>query len=144
MSPVEQRRVYLPLTADQLRTLAETRVLPAPLEGLAAGAQGRVDSRVATSAAIEEAEYVAFRAAAGEPVEGARRIVASADLPAHTLNEGTAPGDDLVPVTTTEELPLRLVVSIHIDEQPASGDDEPDLLWYDVTEIDTVVAELDA
>jgi len=49
-----------------------------------------------------------------------------------------------VPVTTTEELPLRLVVSIHIDEQPASGDDEPDLLWYDVTEIDTVVAELDA
>ena len=57
------RRIYLPLTHDQLRALAADRRLVAPLEGYAAGAPGRVDARISPAAAEEEAEYLAFVAA---------------------------------------------------------------------------------
>lgn len=139
---MQHRRIYLPLTADQLRALARTRTLPAPLDGFTAGAQGRVDGRLAPSAATEEAEYLAFRTAAGEPRKGARRIVASADASQDAIQESEVPAGDPVPVTTSEELPLRQVSSIHIDQDPATEDGEPDLLWYDVTELDLIVAEL--
>ena len=47
-----------------------------------------------------------------------------------------------MPVITTEELPLRLVVSVHIDENLAAADADPELLWYDITELEAVVAEI--
>lgn len=141
--PVPHCRIYLPLTPDQLRTLAQTRTLPAALDGFTAAAQGRVDARLSPTAATEEAEYLAFRAAAGDPATGSRRIVVSADASTDAVQETEAPAGQPVPVTTSEELPLRLVASVHIDEAPAPLDGEPDLLWYDVTELDGVVAELD-
>lgn len=140
---MQHRRVYLAVTPDQLRAAARTRALPAPLGGFAAGAQGRVDARTVPTAATEEAEYVAFRAAAGEPVEGGRRIVVSVDAPVEALQESEVAAGEPAPVSTTEELSLRLVASVHIDEDDAQEGDEPDLLWYDVTELDTVVADLD-
>lgn len=141
---MQHRRLYLTVTADELRTLAQTRVVPARLDGFAAGAPGRVDARTSPTAATEEAEYVAFRAAAGDPGEGSRRIVVSVDAPAEAFEETEAAAGEPAPVTTSEELPLRLVASIHIDEDAAPEDGEPDLLWYDITELDAVIADLDA
>ena len=167
------RRVYVPLTHDQVRELAADRRLAAPLQGYAAGSPGRVDARISPAAAEEEAEYLAFRAAAehaGRLDEGVRRVIASADAPPGTLREvvastsGAATGP--VPVVIAEDLPLRAVASLHVDEavddavdeavddregeaadedaeETAEESAEPDLLWYDVTELDAVVADLD-
>jgi hypothetical protein len=191
------RRIYLPLTHDQLRTLAADRVLAAPVTGYAAAAPGRVDARISPTAAQEEAEYVAFRAAAREATllsAGARRVVAAADAPEGSHRETSADGMRPVAVVTTEDLPLRNLVSLHLDEDTVEasagtdevdaseddGDDtdtstdtdsdtdsdtdlddvdsdtgtetdtsgetddgeELDLLWYDITELDAVLAEL--
>ena len=165
------RRVYVPLTHDQVRELAADRRLAAPLQGYAAGSPGRVDARISPAAAEEEAEYLAFRAAAehaGRLDEGVRRVIASADAPPGTLREvvasasGAATGP--VPVVIAEDLPLRAVASLHLDDvghdaqgDVADGDDEaggdedgadggagePDLLWYDVTELETVLGLLE-
>ncbi|MCA1781415.1 MAG: hypothetical protein ABR500_09830 [Dermatophilaceae bacterium] len=151
------RRIYVPLTHEQVRELAAERLLAAPLQGYAAGSPGRVDARLSPAASQDEAEHLAFLAAAGHAArldEGARRIIASADAPEDTIREvpGTASGP--VPVVIAEDLPLRALASLHIDEAVAgAGDDvdedadesdtEPDLLWYDITELDTVVGELD-
>ena len=160
------RRVYVPLTHDQVRELAADRRLAAPLQGYAAGVPGRVDARISPAAAEEEAEYLAFRAAAehaGRLDEGVRRVIASADALPGTLREvvastsGAATGP--VPVVIAEDLPLRAVASLHLDDAgdgaegaDATGDDEdgadgvagePDLLWYDVTELETVLGLLE-
>lgn len=144
------RRIYLPLTHEQLRDLAAERVIPAPAQGYAplAPARGetRVDSR--TSAAAEDAEYLAFAAAAGHAAAlpgGRRRVVAAADAPERSLREVPAAAPSAVGVVTTEDLPLHLVVSLHIDEgapaaEGAAGD--LDLLWYDITELDAVLEGL--
>jgi hypothetical protein len=118
------RRIYLPLTHDQLRTLAADRVLAAPVTGYAAAAPGRVDARISPTAAQEEAEYVAFRAAAREATllsGGARRVVAAADAPDGSHRETSADGTRPVAVVTTEDLPLRNVVSLHLDEDTAEA-----------------------
>jgi hypothetical protein len=118
------RRIYLPLTHDQLRTLAADRVLAAPVTGYAAAAPGRVDARISPTAAQEEAEYVAFRAAAREATllsGGARRVVAAADAPDGSHRETSADGTRPVAVVTTEDLPLRNVVSLHLDENTAEA-----------------------
>ena len=170
------RRIYVPLTHEQVRDLATERRLAAPLQGYAAGSPGRVDARISPAAAQEDAEYLAFLAAAAHGArldEGARRVIASADAPDEAIREVSAPagGPPMgpVPVVIAEDLPLRAVASLHIDEAPdepadegedgarrpvgadasdedpaaAAVTDEPDLLWYDITELATVVAELD-
>jgi hypothetical protein len=174
------RRVYLPLTHEQVRRLADERRLAAPVQGWSAGSPGRVDARISPAGAEEEAEYQAFRAAADHAVgheEGERRVIASADASEEAIREvaGTASGAPSGPVAVVvaEDLPLRRIASLHIDEAapetaeeseagvaevteasedevdaptedgPSTGT-EPDLLWYDITELDTVLAELDS
>jgi hypothetical protein len=106
--------------------------------------------------------------------EGARRVIASADASEEAIREvaGSASGAPSGPVAVVvaEDLPLRRIASLHIDEatpetaeepeaevtevsedevdaptedDPSTGT-EPDLLWYDITELDTVLAELDS
>jgi hypothetical protein len=141
---VRPRRIYLPLTHDQLRSLAADRRLVAPLEGYAAGSPGRVDARISPAAAEEEGEYLAFVAAAAHAttLSGAsRRVIASADIaPGSVRESGTAsPGGGPVAVLLGEDVPLRAVVSLHVDEADSA---EPDLLWYDITELDAVLDDL--
>lgn len=147
------RRIYVPLTHEQVRELAAQRRLAAPLQGYAAGSPGRVDARISPAAAQEDAEYLAFLAAASHAARldsGARRVVVSADAPESAIREVTSSAvgvADPVPVVLAEDLPLRVVASLHLDEAAdGEGDDddpEPDLLWYDVTELDVVLGELD-
>lgn len=138
------RRVYVPLTYDQLRGLATERVLAGQAEGYAALTAPRADSR-ASAAADEDAEYLAFEAAAhhaGE-LDMARRVVAAADVAAGDIRELPTAAGDCMGVITTADLPLRAFVSVHIDEAGATDTaDSPDLLWYDITELDVVLAEI--
>lgn len=147
------RRVYLPLSPDGLVALARDRSLAAPARGFAA-TPGRADPRRSTSAE-EEAEYAAFAAAAAlahESDPGQRRIVVAADAPASILEEVEPAADGPTGIVTTAGLPLRFIVSVHIDEadagsaDPGSADpgsaDPLDLLWYDITELDAVLEDL--
>lgn len=151
------RRIYLPLTHDQLRALAADRRLAAPLQGYAAGSPGRVDARISPAAAQEEAEYLAFVAAAEHATSlsvGERRVIASADVAPGVVRESGAdePGGGPVAVLLGDDVPLRAVVSLHVDEvvdtaadEDADGQDVdtlPDLLWYDITELDAVLDDL--
>lgn len=135
-----QRRVYLALSRAVLRALASGGSVPA---GPARAVTPEV--RVANSGLDEEGcEYVAFCdavAAAGAIREraGDRRIVAAADIDPDLVIEtksGDGPAGSLVQLIG--QVPLRRIVSIHVDELEAAPDDE--LLWYDVTELDTVAA----
>jgi hypothetical protein len=122
-------RAYLPATLDDLDTLAATRSLP-------------VTSGVAVApGAPELMEHLAWVAAAERAAEVAgegRRVVVSADV--DTAAVTPAPGAEPTAVTLVTPVPLKRVVSLHVDEEPGSG--LGDLLWYDVTELDQVRALL--
>lgn len=139
------RRIYLPLSHDQVRALARDKVLAAPIHGFAAGPPSRVDARLTPAAAEEEVEYAAFAAAAERAVETApahRRVIASADAPSSAVDEQPGAPDGTVGIVTTAELPLRHFVSLHIDEDSSGPAGALELLWYDITELDVVVADL--
>ena len=147
------RRIYLPLTHDQLRALAADRRLTAPIEGYAAGSPGRVDARISPAAAEEETEYLAFVAASEHATSlspGARRVIASADVAPASVRESSDPQNaGPVAVLLGDDVPLRAVVSLHVDEagedsgdDDGEGNDDPDLLWYDITELATVLDDL--
>jgi hypothetical protein len=135
-----QTRVYLPLTPDMVRDLAQSRrIAPAPV---AAHAVTPRLERALSGAEEEEREYAALCDAAeasGALSAGTvvRRVVAAADVdPSWVEIRGdSSPG--LSSVSVTEPVPLRLVASFHVDEVP--GRNEEELLWYDVTELPEVV-----
>ena len=135
-----QTRIYLPLTPSDVRELAERReVGPAPV---AAYAVTRRLERSLPTADEEEWEYAALTEAveAAEAAQGtavAKRVVAAADVdPAWVEDDATRDGLGAVRITST--VPLRLVVSLHVDET-AGDQGMEDLLWYDVTELDEVL-----
>ncbi len=140
-----QTRIYLPLTPADVADLARSgevspssayAVTPALRSDLPAGDE-------------EEREYVAMGEAivaagelrdsgAGSPSAqgGGRRVVAAADVDTvAVLVTPVRPGEARSLVALEGPVPLRRVVSFHVDEEPG-GDD--DLLWYDVTELDEV------
>lgn len=127
-------RIYLPLDEAGVRRLAQTGALPS----------GQVVVAVAPGA-DEDSEYAAWlRAvdlAAAQAVArdgGALRCVASADVEVSML---TQPPTQTSVVTTASELPLRRIVSFHVDEAP--GCPVTDLWWFDVTELPDVLLHLD-
>ena len=135
-----QTRIYLPLTADGVRSLAAAReVGPAPVAGFAV--TERVE-RAQPAGDEEEWEYAALTeavAAAGE-AQGttvAKRVVAAADVdPGWVSADGYR--DGLAAVSVSHPVPLSRVVSFHVDET-AGDQGMDDLLWYDVTELDEVL-----
>ncbi len=146
-----QRRVYVPVTR---RTLMELRAggglagTPLPAFAVTEGL-----CRDNPGADQEELEYLAFlQAAAAAP--GAQRVVAAVDVEGDSVvdaeadadSDSVAEGDTDVAtrsssaVRVTSSVPLRLMASFHVEESPrTSGADQGEFLWYDATEIDTVV-----
>ena len=132
-------RVYLPLTAADLESLADGMDLgtpPVAAHGVtpALGRPGLVTDE-------EELEHLAWVAAADEAEAlrdtDERRVVASADL-----DEGlvAVPADGDVPsrVELLAPVPRSRLVSLHVDEH--RGDTgTADLLWFDVTELGAVL-----
>ncbi|MFC7486728.1 DUF6912 family protein [Knoellia sp. CPCC 206453] len=132
-------RVYLPLDPAALATLREVgEVGPAPVAGHSALP---ASTRPGIGNDDEEREYAAWSAAAadaaGRATTGGRRVIASADVDAAVVQR-TADDGSAVELDSVVALPR--IASFHIDEEP--GGEISDLLWYDVTELDDVVALL--
>lgn len=134
------RRIYLPLDLDQAQSL---------LGGAAAGdGQGSLRAYAVTRAVAaeladddeEEREYDALlecAAEAGRLAGDSRRVVAAADVDDRYVTEVEG---GYAEVDLTTPVPLARVVAFHVDETTDHSDE--DLLWYDVTELDDVVALL--
>jgi hypothetical protein len=137
---MSQTRIYVPLNASRLRELSEARTLTgAPLAAFAV--TGRLERSMPTGDE-EEWEYAALCDAVDAASQlrerpGAKRVVAAADVEADTVTAG-GEADALSSVDVGEAVPLRRIVSFHIDELP-NADGAEDLLWYDATELDEVV-----
>lgn len=124
-------RTYLPLSLDQLESLVQRAEIAGGAIGVAVGPGGG-----------EDAEYAAWRAAADLAAElvaedegaASRRVLASADVDIARLEPPA--GATPTAVTVSGVVPLRRIVSFHVDEAIGSGVD--DLLWFDVTELDEV------
>lgn len=132
-------RVYLPLDPAMLSTLRESgEIGPAPVAGHAALAPS---TRPGIGHDDEEREYAAWSAAASDAAVraagGGRRVIASADVDAAVV-EREADDDTAVELDSVVALPR--IASFHIDEEP--GGEVADLLWYDVTELDDLIALL--
>jgi hypothetical protein len=135
-----QTRIYLPMTPDDVRRLAaEREVGPSPLRAYAV--TQRLERSHAPDLLEEELEYAALteaveRAAGLQGNRVTKRVVAAADVdPAWVRGSDD---DGLAAVEVTHAVPLRLVVSFHVDE--TAGDQGlEDLLWYDATELDEVL-----
>ncbi|MDF2146387.1 DUF6912 family protein [Knoellia sp. p5-6-4] len=136
---MSQTRVYVPLNASRLRELSRTRTLTGtPLAAFAVTA--RLERSLPTGDE-EEWEYAALCDAVEAASElretpGAKRVVAAADVEADSVMAGGEAGA-LSSVDVGEAVPLRHIVSFHIDELP-NADGAEDLLWYDATELDEV------
>jgi hypothetical protein len=136
-------RVYVPLTPAMVRDLADTRqISPAPV---AAHAVTPRLERALPGSDEEEREYAALRdaAAAADALSAGsvvRRVVVAADVDSAWVDHRRGESSDVLStVEITEPVPLRLVVSFHVDEVAGRHDDE--LLWYDVTELAEVVRQ---
>lgn len=132
-------RVYLPLDPSTLRALRETgEVGPAPVPAHSAIA---ASSRPGIGNDDEEREYAAWSAAAVDAAVraagGRRRVIASADVDAAMVQRAD---DDSTTIELDSVVALPRIASFHVDEEP--GSDISDLLWYDVTELDDVIALL--
>jgi hypothetical protein len=134
-----QTRIYLPLNAAGLLRLAADREVGAP--PVRAFAVTERLERALPTGDEEEWEYAALAEAAQAATElqgttVAKRVVAAADVdPGWVEPDGNREG--LAAVLVTETIPLRRIVSFHVDES-AGDQGMEDLLWYDATELDEV------
>ena len=159
-------RVYVGTTVDGLQRLRDKGFV-APLEAHAV--TGTLREWYAEGNA-DELEYAASSAAAQQSLRAIttppRRIVIAADVPDPSVRSASDP-DHPALVRVLVDLPLAQVVSVHVDDDDAhddvaaavqalpaaeAGDDDAsflvdiaeghELLWYDVTELDDVLAGL--
>jgi len=124
-------RVYIPGGAADLALLRARGALPPGTLGVAVAPGGS-----------EEAEQAAWLHAAEEAGERGqeRRVVISADIDVDQVTpEATK---EATSVALQAALPLSRVVAFHVDERP--GAPVADLLWYDATEFDAVLALVSA
>lgn len=137
-----QTRIYLPLTPAEVAELSRSAEVT-PTSAYAVTPAVRSDLPAADE---EEREFVAMadaiaaagalRDSAGGDPGSVKRVVAAADLEAAVVVISPArPGNARSLVGLQGPVPLRRIVSLHIDEEPGGEDD---LLWYDVTELEEV------
>ncbi len=136
---MSQTRIYLPLTAADVQTLAGSgEVVPSGAYAVTPALRSDLPA-----ADEEEREFVAMsdavaaagalRRSADRGAGAARRVVAAADLESAVVIVSPArPGQARSLVRLQGPVPLRRIVSFHLDEHP---DGDGDLLWYDVTEL---------
>ena len=160
-------RVFVPGTLPLLRTLRESG-LPAPLAAHAVTGALREwylegDGEELEYAASSEAAAASLRLLAADPEAPARRVVLAAELPEAQVRPVAGAARSAVVVGV--DLTADRVVSIHVDDDEAAADvaaaarsvpaadtgDEQaqltvedaeghELLWYDVTELDDLLA----
>ncbi|MEO7070108.1 MAG: hypothetical protein ABI131_06405 [Nostocoides sp.] len=137
-----QTRIYLPLSPADVAALVGSGEV-SPSSAFAVTPALRSDLPTADE---EEREYAAMGDAAASAAEawggagGGKRVVAAADVDAAAVLVSPArPGEARSLVRVQGPVPLRRIVSLHIDEKPGG---DGDLLWYDVTELAEVARQL--
>ncbi len=136
-------RIYVPLNASRLRSLAQDRALAgAPFLAHAVTEAVRAEARAAGQ---DEWEYAALsdavRSSAALLTSGeSRRIVAAADVESEVVGSPVSGSIDESAVSISEPVALNRIASFHVDGDNSSEDDE--LLWYDVTELPAILALL--
>ncbi|MFC6707825.1 DUF6912 family protein [Flexivirga alba] len=130
-------RTYLPLTADELRTLDETGALP----GGARQAFAVTDRlRVALPAEDDEGlEYLATQDAATDAAARDLRVIAAVDVDDDDVSERPE-ADAASAVRITGAPPRRRIASFHVLDPAGKRDVDVDLelSWYDATELSLV------
>lgn len=129
------RRVYLPLSAVQVRALHDDRRLAAdPLTGFAVTAQLR--DALPSGGDEEECEYVALQQAASTAAENGQRVVAAADIDEEQIDSSAGQAHP-ARIVVREGVDLRRVVSVHVLDPAHERDAQSDLglSWYDVSEL---------
>lgn len=140
-------RVYVPLHAHQVRELADSGRLPAPVDGVSAPAGDGAEER--EHAALQRAARIARES--GRPVFVAAADVDAAAMTARVLGSGpdrtvavaeAGPEPaDAHEVRVSGEIPLTRVAALLVGDdvvgtEPALGDgDQIELSWYDTTEL---------
>lgn len=139
---MSRARVYLPLRPDQLRELAERRLVRGPLEAYAVTGSVR---RSDPDGDEESWEHDALQDAAAERREsGGPVLVAAADLDRSVVDD-RAPHGSRVRVTT--DLLLARIAAFHAGDdllrRPAPDRVDPDaqieLSWFDTSELGHLV-----
>ncbi|MFP5345660.1 MAG: DUF6912 family protein [Actinomycetes bacterium] len=164
-------RVYLPATLGLLAAVYGRGAYRLP-PGLSVHAVTPALREWYTEGDVEELEYAALldaaasslRALADDEQSPRRRVVLAADVDDSSVRPGQG---ETASVVLLDEVQLRDVVSVHVDEREAeddvraavaalpaaeAGDEEArfvvdeadghDLLWYDVTEIGDLVGDV--
>ncbi len=129
------RRLYVPLVVDELTVLRD-RGVPAGTAAFAVTSEMRSEQPGADEEDLEfEAMCESLDAATERRQQpGQRRVVVAADGAATDDGSGAR-------VRLDAALALDEVVSLHVEETAAEvGAGYDDLLWYDVTELDDLVA----
>lgn len=140
---MRQTRVYLPLSRTGLRRVAEDSSLDG--SALTAFAVTQHLERAHPGRDEEDLEYLALGDATnaalvlrepGDPV-----LVAAADVEPESVEAHAPAGGPVSEVRITEPVPLRRIVSFHVEAAGAQSDSGgvPELLWYDATELEAVV-----
>jgi hypothetical protein len=123
--------VYLPATTSVLRTLVDEGRLAAPLTGFAVTDSLRAFyARSDATADVEELEYAALLSAARaslrlldlDPFAARRRVVLAADVDDGAVTPVDDPDVDHGAVRIADDVPLRQVVSAHVDDAAAEDD----------------------
>ncbi|WP_295702601.1 hypothetical protein [Lapillicoccus sp.] len=139
---MRQCRIYLPIDPAAVRTLQETRTLQAR----EAYAVTQWLERQYPSEDEEGLEFIALgeaKQAALDRDQDDRLVIVAADVESEHLDMfQPAVGLPASSVVLREPVPLRRIVSFHLEETPFGSRNDPDLLWYDVTELDEVVRQL--
>lgn len=135
-------RTYLPLDADELRTLEETGALPErPRNAFAVTDKLRIAQPTEDD---EGLEYLATQDAATDAAARDLRVIASVDME-EDLVTGRSDTDVVSAVRVSGAPPRRRIASFHVLDPAGERDVEVDLelSWYDATELAVVRAALD-
>lgn len=139
---MRQTRVYLPLSRAGLRRLAEDSSLDG--SALTAFAVTQHLERAHPGRDEEDLEFLALGDAThaalvlrepGDPV-----LVAAADAAPESIKAHASTGGPVSEVRITEPVPLRRIVSFHVEADGAQSEfgGDPELLWYDATELEEI------
>lgn len=135
------RRVYLPLTEQQLTALRETRELADP----ASAGFAVTDAVRAEQAGTDDDELYEFavtQAAARAALQADGVVVAAADIASSGVAEEAGDGAASGAVRVSGPLPLKRFASFHLIDRGAAEDDpeaEVELSWFDATELDLLL-----
>jgi len=133
---VHQCRVYLPIDSDVIQMLLSTNEIRIP-SGYAVTEWLERAHPAEDEEGLEYLALVAARDAAVVARDGSDRplVVAAVDVDSDDVDTAPSTSGIAAYVALLAPVGRRRVVAFHVEEPPAGSRAEPDLLWYDATEV---------